>query len=258
MGLRFILVFSNYCPMSDSLYGTANLACIPMRAAPSHRSELVNQLLYNETYRVLERQEEWLQIQCRHDGYEGWIAANQFHDCSKTTWAAAWETVLPQAVQRLEQKYFYLGTPYSPSAPILSQQTALEQACTAAQALLWTPYLWGGRTCAGIDCSGLVQVAYRVGGWLLPRDASQQIACGEAVPWGAQQRGDLAFFHNAKGAIVHVGMLLTPWQILHASGWVRVDRLDEAGIWHKGQQTHELTALRRLTPPTRVTGWHFA
>lgn len=240
--------------MDHNTYGKAHLACIPLRAAPSHRSELVNQLLLNETYQVLEAQPEWLHIRCRHDGYKGWLAANQFQSCTEAAYQAAWGSICTTTAQwdPATQQRCYLGSPLLMAAPTLLTGAPVEQACAAAQSLLNTPYLWGGRTCAGIDCSGLVQVAYRVGGWGLPRDASQQIALGEAVVWGAHQRGDLAFFDNAKGAITHVGILLDAGQILHASGWVRVDRLDKIGIWHEGQQTHRLAALRRLGVPE---GW---
>ncbi len=243
--------------MTATLYGRAHLACIPMRAAPSHRSELVNQLLFNETYQVLEQQPEWLRIQCRHDSYEGWMAANQFQPCTETVWETPWAavTATPMQWDATTQRCYCMGSPQKDQIGKAISQDAIARACQAAQALLNSPYLWGGRTCAGIDCSGLVQVAYRVGGWLLPRDASQQLASGTPVAWGAQQRGDLAFFDNAKGAITHVGIVLDAGSVLHASAWVRVDRLDAAGIWHQGVQTHRLAALRRLAAPRVEGGW---
>lgn len=239
--------------MPTTLYGRTHLACIPLRAQPSHRSELVNQLLYGETYQILKQHEEWYYLQCRHDQYEGWMAAHQYHACSADQWAADWKGVVTVASQwdATRRQQLYLGSPRSEPLPSeWLQKTPIERAYAAAESLLYAPYLWGGRTQAGIDCSGLMQVAYRAGGWLLPRDASQQVQEGQAVAWGEQQRGDLAFFENAKGTITHVGMVLDEDLILHASGWVRMDYLSEKGIWHRTEQTHHLADIRRLGSPT--------
>lgn len=235
-----------------SPFGQVHLACLPMRAQASHRSELVNQLLRGETYRVLEQQPEWYYIETQHDQYRGWIAANQYQACPEATWAAPWTSVATLATHQdpSSSAFTYLGSPQAGHYPkAWLALSPIERACTAAHRLLHTPYLWGGRTCAGIDCSGLVQVAYRTGGWSLPRDASQQVACGTPIAWGQQQRGDLAFFKNEKGAITHVGLVWSAEQILHASAWVRLDALTAEGIWHQNHLTHHLASLRRLEVP---------
>ena len=118
----------------------------------------------------------------------------------------------------------------------------------AERLFLDTPYLWGGRSTAGIDCSGLTQVCFKAMGVWLPRDASQQVTCGNEVCLCDIQRDDLAFFHNPEGRIVHVGICLGDGRIIHASGQVRVDTLDTTGIYNERQKTysHRLHSIRRV------------
>lgn len=232
--------------MQKTVYGQARLSIIPIRANASHSSEMVSQLLYNETYTILKQEEDWLYIECLHDGYKGWIAENQVHYISQEIFDTPFKRYNPDLIewdQQLELNLF-MGSPFYDLAP--SIVPPIERVCNAAKQFLNSPYLWGGRTGAGVDCSGLVQVAFRMGNILLPRDASQQAKVGKKVAWKDRQRGDVAFFKDKTGKITHVGLLLSPDTILHASAWVRIDKIDSVGIFHQNICTHELSLIKRM------------
>jgi cell wall-associated NlpC family hydrolase len=109
--------------------------------------------------------------------------------------------------------------------------------------------LWGGKSPFGIDCSGFTQVVYKLNGYKLPRDANQQVNLGEPLSFVEEaEAGDLAFFDNEEGRIVHVGILLNNQSIIHASGYVRVDKFDHYGIFNQdtGKYSHTLRVIKRL------------
>ncbi len=114
-----------------------------------------------------------------------------------------------------------------------------------------TPYLWGGRSIFGIDCSGLVQQVFRSVGYNLPRDAYQQAEEGKLVDFDAKKQGDLAFFVR-DGKIIHVGIVLKDNKIIHARGQVRIDTLDKTGILDNdisddtNEYSHYLAFLKRI------------
>lgn len=236
-------------------YGICTQSAIAMRKENSHASEMVSQLLYNELYVKLDKKSEWILIRTELDQYEGWIPAKQHHPINENEFLQLKDSkllIVNQPVANYKGRIVSFGTPlfepaeYAAEMPQAFQPQAM---IDNARKLLGAPYLWGGRTVMGIDCSGFVQLCARSAGLLLPRDASQQIQCGEVVYFLQEtQPGDLAFFGNENGTITHVGIIIGNEQIIHASGEVRIDYLDQTGIFNKetGIHTHQLVGVKRM------------
>lgn len=238
-------------------YGICNLTAIALRKEDRHASEMVSQLLYNETYTVLDKTKEWVLIQTE-DGdfpYQGWIQEKQLCEISEEQFNAMkgkTPYLINKPVVEHNGMLLTMGTPFyepHPDAVLMPSEFHAELLVDYAKRLLGAPYLWGGRMAMGLDCSGLTKVCARLAGLVLPRDASQQVREGELVYFLQETLpGDLAFFGDEDGHITHVGIVMGNEQIIHCSGQVRIDYLDQTGIFNKerDEHTHRLQAVKRL------------
>jgi cell wall-associated NlpC family hydrolase len=132
------------------------------------------------------------------------------------------------------------------NAPMPNQST---DRIETAMRFLNSPYLWGGRSPFGYDCSGFTQAVYKINGVRLPRDAWQQALMGRKIEKAKETvRGDLVFFAGDEDRVVHVGMAIPPDKIIHCSGMVRIDALDDKGIFNLqlNQYTHRLHSIKRV------------
>lgn len=249
-------------------YGICHLSIIPVRKDPSDRSEMVSQLLFGEDYKVTKDQGKWLRIKGSFDNYEGWIDHRQFKEISKTSFEAiqkkispavaefvgpiefnnngAYPILLGSSIPKLKElDYQFKGEIFQLSNPTNNRSLLVEN----AYMYLNSPYLWGGRSPFGIDCSGFTQMVYKLNGIKLPRDAYQQAEVGDSLSFIEEAEvGDLAFFDNSEGKIIHVGIMLNNNQIIHASGKVRIDRIDHQGIFNQetNDYSHHLRLIKKV------------
>lgn len=249
----------------------------PLRQEATDRSEMVSQVLFGELMETLQHDEKWTQVRCLQDGYVGWIDNKQYLPLSdeEADQVAQWPIVVAHkwvSISITTPLLFFDGPdelvpmdiPMGSRLPkesritlagrtIEHSQTIFEEALApsfdVAFKMLNAPYLWGGKTGMGIDCSGFTQTVYRVYGKSIPRDASQQALIGKPInDLNDTQRGDLLFFANEQGRITHVAIKFGPNTVIHASGKVRIDHIDTAGIYNKEEQryTHKLHSIRRI------------
>lgn len=254
---------------SPPFHAVCRMAVVPVRRFADMVSEMTTQARFGEGVEVLAENRGMWNVRLCQDGYEGWVDSRQFTPPRPDRPLAA-DTLTADlsgwASHGAEKRLLPPGTPlpdFKDGKFLIGSETwewpgAVHRVPAAPdwEALLFeadryahAPYVWGGRTLWGIDCSGLVQTLLRHQGVAVRRDCIDQVDEGEAVPGLAQARpGDLAFFDGTRDGGRHVGLVMAGGKVLHASGYVRVDQLTDRGIVvpESGHLSHRLTALRRV------------
>jgi hypothetical protein len=245
---------------------------VAIREKPSEKSEMTNQILFGDLFFVNETMGEWLLISTVDDSYFGWANSLQLHLFSeeefrkytevKRTYSLI-DSILSTSLDKTTSVRYTMGSRlpfyenetfkidnkiYSHKGQYIDS-TSDNKLIDIAKIYLGSPYLWGGRSIFGIDCSGLVQMSFKLKGKFLPRDASMQVKLGNTINFIEEaQENDLAFFENEDSQITHVGILLDNKRIIHSSGKVKIDDIDHNGIFDKSKNkyTHKLRIIKRI------------
>lgn len=254
--------------------GFCNIPYIPVRKSPSDREEMITMILFGEAFEILTQGvNNWHYIQTHSDSYKGWIfdrniealianenftVRNEHLVSSPFAEIRSMDSVLylgfGSRIVNLQQNQHFelLNKKYLISEDLLpvDEHRSFDQVVSLILKLSGTPYLWGGKSSYGFDCSGFVQTVFRLVNHKLPRDAYEQEMMGKTIKdIETTKAGDLAFFKDIKGKINHVGIIIEPGKIIHASQYVRVSKIDNKGILkdnQRGRYSHELASIKRI------------
>jgi hypothetical protein len=255
--------------MSKSI---CQVSVAPIRKEPSDVSEMVTQLLFGELCEIIEVNKQWVKVKITFDEYEGWVDSKQLLMISDIEFSnflqetsfisepfsllifnnQPFPVTIGAEVHHLDKKNIFELAPnnqFVVDEHLIKGKQDKSQILELAFKYINSPYLWGGKTTYGIDCSGFVQMVYKIAGYKLPRDTYQQAEVGEVLSFIEEaEPGDLAFFENQEGKIIHVGFILSDQKILHAHGKVRIDNLDYTGIFNSdmNRYTHHLRMIRKV------------
>lgn len=254
-------------------HGICNLSIVNLRNEPDHRKEIISQVLFGEFFEVLEIFDGWAKVRLAYDKYEGWIQQTQFAEIDIQDFKSLQREeicisydlvqivihgnlmssiVMGSSLPHYKDQHCRVGDllyKYEGNARFPERLQSSNALVENAYMYLNCPYMWGGRSPFGIDCSGFTQMVYKLSGINLRRDAAQQAEQGTLVHLPGESRaGDLAFFDNEEGKITHVGIILGNGNIIHASGKVRIDALDHHGIFNLDTKrySHNLRLIKRL------------
>jgi len=240
-------------------YGIVNLNLVPVRKKNNAKSEMISQLFFGETLEVVSKKNNWCLVISSLDNYKGWVRTSHFLSISKVDYIK---------INSKKKKFSSTDTSlynnefkdYTvPAGSIISNCKYLSFNCVSnnknfhsleevALSFLNSPYLWGGKTKFGTDCSGFVQSVFKIYGKILPRDSYQQALVGVEVKLENSKTGDLAFFGQKIDAITHVGIVISHKRIIHSSGKVRIDNINDEGILNVDSKkiSHKLQLVRRI------------
>ena len=249
--------------MSKKKIGICLLSIVPIRASNSDKSEMITQLLYGDLIEIIEIKDSWAKVKTIYDEYSGFIDIKQYKEINHGSHvnfdSSIYTTDLVQLIEIDKNKLQtivigsdltnidYLDHKYEGDI----NDFVKDKNSIVETALLYldSPYLWGGKTPFGIDCSGFTQMVYKINGYKLARDAKDQAKQGKTLSFIDEcEPGDLAFFHNGFDEIIHVGIILKENHIIHASGKVKIDRLDQTGIYdnERNIHTHNLRFIKKI------------
>jgi len=254
-------------------FAVCTVAIMPLRVSSDDRSEMVSQVLFGESMEVLELNSNWAFVRLSFDKYEGWVDPKQFSiiddaEMNKLLIAKIYystdlvQLIKPESSKQMiplvlgsnlpelkNNKFRISDLNYSFEGSSVKSDIKPTRKAIVENAMKYinAPYLWGGKTPFGVDCSGFTQTVYKICGIKLLRDASQQAQQGEIINFITDAKeGDLAFFDNEDGNIIHVGIILEGNRIIHASGIVRIDKIDHQGIFNVDTEkySHKLRLVK--------------
>ncbi len=248
-------------------YGICNLSIVPVRVAADHATQLVTQLLYGEHFKVLEKRKHWSKVRIALDNCEGWISNSQYKEIDEDSY----NTINTASKQLTTNLVDYISDENNRLMPIpmgsvisntdllqhtfegesTSDKKSRQDLISSALLLVNTPYLLGGKTPFGIDASGFTQLVYSLSGYGLLRQANEQATQGEVLSFIEESEpGDLAFFDDAEGNIVHVGIIMADNYVIHCQEKVRIDRIDHTGIFNVDTKlySHKLRVIKKIIP----------
>jgi gamma-D-glutamyl-L-lysine dipeptidyl-peptidase len=242
---------------------------VPLRSGPSHRSEILSEVLFGEKYVIVDQIDHWIKVETDFDNYQGWIDINHVQhsivqgnscghvlnknllcykrDKTKIVLEPGCDIYSPD----FEEKIFFAGNNVFTAGKEFNKSyiTTSDSLPDTAMKFINSPYIWGGRIPSGIDCSGLTQLVYKIHGIKIGRNSWQQAESGTEISFiDETMPGDLVFFDDERGKISHVGMIVSRGLVIHASGMVRIDSIDHQGIFRKEIESysHHLRTIRRI------------